>query len=323
MPYGTTHLEMGRRIQIIRERTALTQKDVAQFLSVTPKTASNWESGRTSISEEHLRSLIRLLLSHHAFSPGREGKEEIVALWKQAQACSSAIKELDHVWLSTQLRSRKQWEGIMELPVFFGRKTELAHLTQWITHEHSRLVTIFGVGGIGKTTLATKLAQDLAFQFECVLWHSLQYVPSIEDFVADCIQMLVEEEEQAAFSIPLHLDQRLACFLHLLRTRRCLLILDNFESLLREDTLGVYQPGFEGYQRLIELVVKSPHKSCLVITSREAPQHLRNDFPVRLLPLGSLNVTACQDLLREKSLQGTAAEWEQLIACYGGNPLGL
>ncbi|WP_179066322.1 hypothetical protein [Nostoc sp. C052] len=39
------------------------------------------------------------------------------------------------------------------------------------------MLTIFRIGGVGKTTLATKLATSIQDQFEYVIWRSLQYTP--------------------------------------------------------------------------------------------------------------------------------------------------
>ncbi|MEH2205699.1 MAG: hypothetical protein V7K53_16730 [Nostoc sp.] len=39
------------------------------------------------------------------------------------------------------------------------------------------MVTIFSMGGFGKTTLATKLATSVQDQFEYMIWRSLQYTP--------------------------------------------------------------------------------------------------------------------------------------------------
>ncbi len=44
---------------------------------------------------------------------------------------------------------------------FYGRTEELATLEQWIIEERSRLVGIFGFGGIGKTTLALRLIEQI------------------------------------------------------------------------------------------------------------------------------------------------------------------
>lgn len=48
-----------------------------------------------------------------------------------------------------------------ELGDFYNRNTELKTLTNWILQQHSRLIALTGISGIGKTTLAVKLVHQI------------------------------------------------------------------------------------------------------------------------------------------------------------------
>jgi WD40 repeat protein len=85
--------------------------------------------------------------------------------------------------------------------------------------------------------------------------------------------------------------------------------------------------GYEGYARLLRQVARTRHQSCLLLTSREKPGELipleGSHMSVRSLRLSGLEPEACEQLLEERELLGSAQERAQLIEGYGGNPLAL
>lgn len=219
---------------------------------------------------------------------------------------------------------RQDWGEAIDVSAFYGRTEELATLEQWIVTEHSRLVTLLGMGGMGKTALAVKLAEHIQDQFEYFVWKSLRNAPPIEDILADLIQFF-SHQQQTDFAPTV--DARISQVMKYLRASRCLLVLDNVESILRGgQRAGYYREGYEGYGELLRRVAQERHQSCLLLTSREKPKELTTleGRSVHSLQLKGLKQIPAQELLQDEGcFLGTQTEWQTLIQHYAGNPLAL
>ena len=132
--------------------------------------------------------------------------------------------------------STLSWDTAPDVSVFYGRTTELTTLRHWVLEQRCRLVTLIGMAGIGKTWLATKLTEQVQHQFQAVVWRSLQPLGgssrrprSFHDLVDDLIQHLAPQPERP---LPETSHAKIRCLLDCLRQTRCLLVLDNVESVL-------------------------------------------------------------------------------------------
>lgn len=214
--------------------------------------------------------------------------------------------------------TRCDWGGIVDVRFFYGRTQELNSLKQWIWHDRCRLVTLLGMGGIGKTALAAKLAQEIHGEFEAVIWRSLRDAPLLEILLGELVPFLSNQQDTQA---------DLGQLTYWLRTCRCLVILDNVETILQAGNQpGRYRSGYEQYGELFRMVGESAYQSCVILTSREKPAELAafegNEFSVRSLKLAG-SQEAAQALIQAKSLLGSEAQKQQLCQIYGYNPLAL
>ncbi len=343
--YRERDYAFAQLVLTLRTTIGLSQAGLAERLGASRHAVADWEGGLSYPKAERLKQLIALGMQQQAFAAERE-EEEIRALWKAAH--QKVL--LDDAWLHGLLASARPvqlsppagmpaaHEGVepaafthvdlveaLDVSHFAGREVELAELSQWMVQEQCRLVTLLGMGGIGKSMLASLLGSRLAPHFEAVLWRSVRDAPSCEELVADCITFF-SETPPAEF--PTSLEQRITQLVARLQASRCLLVLDNLETLLASgDPEGNYLPGYEGYGRLIERLAESVHQSCVLLTSRERPREIEalegTRSPVRSLRLLGVDDQTAQELLSDRGLSGTPAAWQRLAAGYAGNPLAL
>ncbi|MBW4565304.1 MAG: NACHT domain-containing protein [Mojavia pulchra JT2-VF2] len=253
----------------------------------------------------------------------REGGVDKQTIEKLFSAFNLKIDKSDYSSSTTHL----DWGEAIFTSVFYGRIEELSTLEQWILSEHCRLVALLGIGGIGKTALSVKLAQQIQDNFEYVIWRSLREAPPDKTIIANLIQILSDEQETEG-NLPESLSDRVSRLLYYLQNYRCLLILDNAESILRSGSrAGLYREGYEGHGELLRRIGEATHQSCLVLTSREKPKEVAllegESLPVRSLPLSGLKVTEGQEILKLKGLSAAEDECKVMIERYAGNPLAL
>lgn len=140
---------------------------------------------------------------------------------------------------------RELGEGLTS---FVGRKRELAEITRLLGE--SRLVTLTGVGGVGKTRLAVRVADRLRQEFPDGVW--LVELAKVSE------PALVPHVVAEALGVP---DQstrsREAALLEFLGERRLLLIMDNCEHLLG------------ACATLIAKLVREDNRVVVLATSRE------------------------------------------------------
>lgn len=217
----------------------------------------------------------------------------------------------------------RAWSAIPAHGPCFGREGDLATLERLVLDEGCRVVVVAGVGGVGKTTLVARLANAIAAQADIVLWRSLAGASRPEALVAGLIAALAEHPPALE-----DLEAQLAQLLDLLRGRRCLIVLDGWELLLRPGAhAGEYLEGYEGYGRLLYALGAHDHQSCLLLTTRELPWGFNllraSAAHVRTLMLAGLHLAPSRQILRAAGIADQPGADEELTRRCAGNPLAL
>ncbi len=242
-------------------------------------------------------------------------KHNLQAVLRRYQHCSAGI-----LHASKRDNCTQDWGEAIDVSQFYNRQQELETLETWISSNSTRLIGIFGLGGIGKTSLSVKLAQQIQSQFEFVIWRSLQQAPQLDVILSNILPILTNSSATNNNSIDALMEQ--------LRQKRCLLIFDNLESILQEgNRSGQYQQGYEDYRQLLARIADEPHQSCLILTGREQPGGFAvrsgENLPVRSLKIFGVSPPVCQQILTDKGLKATLLQCQNLVNHFGGNPLAI
>ncbi|MCA1597304.1 MAG: AAA family ATPase, partial [Chloroflexi bacterium] len=167
---------------------------------------------------------------------------------------------------------------------FVGRKNEMAQLRSLALRPTTRLLSIVGAGGCGKTRLALELARELIDDFAGAVWFV-----SLAD-IRDPVEMM--ESIGASLGIPGEGEaETCAVVTNALSAQPSLLILDNFEGLVPE-----------GVATLNHLLSAVPSLRCLLTSRQRAGISFELEFELLPLPVPAAGDTAAA-LLQSDSVQ--------------------
>ena len=293
-----------------------TQRALAEAAEMSLSTVRNFLKGK-NISRENFLDICELLGLNF---------EEVADLGTVSPPAVANEPITSPQPTSNSPQPQQDWGEAPDVSEFYGRTEELATLQQWITEDKCRLIALLGMGGIGKTALSVKLAKTITTQhpFQFVIWRSLRESPPVEKIVTDLIKILSCQQET---DLPDSLGEKITKLIGYLNSSRCLVVLDNAESILQDGTqAGCYRQGYEGYGTLLRRLGNTSHQSCVLITSREKPTEIAalegETRLVRTLPVLGLTKSV-QKILKAKGISGSAAEMARLTEVYSGNPLAI
>jgi hypothetical protein len=204
--------------------------------------------------------------------------------------------------------------NLPEASPFYGRQMALDTLQNWI-EKQTRLIIVHGRAGIGKSVLVRQLLNHVADQFDALIWHSLESALHLSEWLETLIPYLDPTAQQ--FS--------LKDLTRYLTQHRCLIVLDQWESIQKEGSFSQYQTNYEDYQELLKQIVSDRHQSSVILLSREKPQNMllkRAGDVVQFFQLEGLQYPEDKAFLEAEKLTGTEVELQNFTQRYN-NPLFL
>ncbi|MDY7002507.1 MAG: NB-ARC domain-containing protein [Cyanobacteriota bacterium] len=217
-----------------------------------------------------------------------------------------------------------------------GRKDLIAELTTKVK-ESSRLLILVGIGGIGKTALAEKLAVELHQEFLQGDWSKLHQENldndgETRDFRNVAIRWLQKWGESLTQDDYQDVERLLYKLVNRLRQHRYLIIIDSLENIL----VGNEDEGWSDFQdelwvRFFEQFLASPEcQSRIILTSQDLPGQIPERYQNfwESKPLTGLRESEQLQLFEKTGLEveensPNLPYLQRIGKAYEGHPLAL
>ena len=163
---------------------------------------------------------------------------------------------------------------------------------------------------MGKSALAAYFYHSL--DFEAKFWADVRLKPDLTIFAEHAIKAL-----GGKVSYPIDATQLINNLLGLLSQRRCLLVVDNLETLL--DNNRKWQD--ENYQQFFSCWQQQGTNSTLLITTQDKPKIFQG--LQQWYSLGGMKLAEGVSLLNKLAIQGTVEELKTFVEYINGHPLTI
>ncbi|AFZ45602.1 fis family transcriptional regulator [Halothece sp. PCC 7418] len=255
--------------------------------------------------------------------PGKFAKLQKIILEEYQKQINDLQKEAEK-----QTTDHLDWGDAPVVGTFCGRTMQLTTLENDLIKERCPLVGLLGMAGIGKSAIAVRLIESVADNYDYVIWRnlSLRGVPHLDNLLRDLMACFRHSQEIETND---NHPPLIADLIEEFRASRCLVILDNFESVFQANNLAsYYQGGYENYGDLLKQVAQTRHQSSILLLSRETPLELitlaGDQLPTRFMTLNGLTVETVKEILAKKGINIADKNLlSRLTQDYSGHPIAI
>ncbi|XP_078382440.1 uncharacterized protein LOC144665142 [Oculina patagonica] len=270
-----------------------------------------------------------------------ERKKEFKELTNQLQVGENALKEeirktaeknikanreitekLDDIIKSKESGTKVSLPGSCLPPIvphFTGRESECNVIIDHVMSESTRIVSIWGSPGFGKTSVAIALGHHLQSEGLPVYFLSLRGLQSKADLTSRLLSFFSQPATNGRSSQHLSLDDEL-CQLFTKVSDRFLVILDNADELFQTGTPNVK----EEVVNLLEELLRRNEGATFVLTTRESLEfmnvHFQGHQAVRIRPLDE---DSSENLVHQLLPDATTSDSIRLTQICGHVPLAI
>jgi hypothetical protein len=171
---------------------------------------------------------------------------------------------------------------------FYQRETELEKLSNWIFKQNTRLISVSGLYGTGKTTLVKRFIDLNLHKFAVVIWRSLKYPQPLELLVSDLLNVCQQEPQGT-------LDKQLKQLFNILANQKCLIIFDDLQNIFIPGKFaGHYKVAYQDYQNFFTMITEIKHQSHVIVISQEQCSEMEY-LDDELCPIKSLEISGLYD----------------------------
>ena len=207
------------------------------------------------------------------------------------------------------------------VPNFTGRQSEVEKIIGHVTSESTRLVSIWGSPGFGKTSVAIAVGHALQTQGLPVYWVSLRGLHSKAGLTSKILSLLTQPtiQDKQPSDQRLSLDDEI-CQLFSEISKQSAFILDNADDLLESGRPKVK----EEVMQLLEEILRQNPRVTFIVTTRESLEFMDVHFQGhRGLRIGKLCEASAQTLIHELLPHASVADCSKIAQLCGQVPLAM